>query len=160
SGASMSAVVGRFFWYARGEYRHAPGRPALSTAQQNLVNTMDLNTGPTAQNPSNPEGPGPAPVSTIDRFYPLDLYAGMQLGEYAVTFGKQSLWLGPGESGPLMISDNADPMYMLRLSRTTPLVLPGFLRHLGEIRGEFLFSKLSGHQFPARPFLNLQKLSF
>jgi hypothetical protein len=51
-------------------------------------------------------------------------------------------------------------MYMLRLSRTTPLVLPGILRRLGEIRGEILFSKLSGHQFPPRPFFNLQKFSF
>jgi hypothetical protein len=156
SGASMSAVAGRFFWYASGEYQHAPGRPALSTAQQDLINTLDGNTGP----PPNPVGPSPAPVRGTDRFYPLDLYAGAQLGEYAVTFGKQSLWLGPGESGSLMLSDNADPMYMFRISRTSPLVLPGFLSHLGEIRGEFLLAKLSGHQFPARPFFNLQKISF
>jgi len=51
-------------------------------------------------------------------------------------------------------------MYMLRLSRTSPWVLPWFLRWLGPVRGEFLFAKLSGHQFPARPFFNLQKISF
>ncbi len=156
SGASISAVAGRFFWYASGEYQHAPGRPALTAAQQDVINTLDGNTGP----PPNPVGPPPSPVATTDRFYPLDLYGGAQLGEYAVTFGKQSLWLGPGESGPLMLSDNADPMYMFRISRTSPLVLPGILRHLGEIRGEFLLAKLSGHQFPARPFFNLQKISF
>lgn len=155
TGGSVSAVMGRFFWYASGEYEHAPGRPALTTAQQDLINSLDGNTGP-----PNPVGPPAAPIATIDRFYPLDLYGGVKLGEYAVTFGKQSLWLGPSESGPLMLSDNADPMYMLRLSRTSPLVLPGFLRHLGTIRGEFLVSKLSGHQFPARPFFNLQKISF
>jgi hypothetical protein len=87
------------------------------------------------------------------------MYAGVQLGQYALTFGKQSLWLGPSESGPLMLSNNADPMYMLRLSRTTPVVLPSVLSLLGPIRGEFLFAKLSGHQFPARPFFNLQKIS-
>jgi Capsule assembly protein Wzi/PAP2 superfamily len=156
TGASISAVVGRFFWYASGEYQRAPGRPALSPAQQDLINTLDGNTGPLP----NPIGPAPGAVSTTDRFYPLDLYAGAQLGEYAVTFGKQSLWLGPGESGPLMLSDNADPMYMFRISRTAPLVLPGFLEHLGEIRGEFILAKLSGHQFPALPFFNLQKISF
>jgi hypothetical protein len=155
SGASISAVAGRFFWYASGEYQHAPGRPALTAAQQTLVNALDENTGS-----PNPVGPPPAPVSTTDRFYPLDLYGGAQLGDYAVTFGKQSLLLGPGQSGPLMLSNNADPMYMFRISRTSPLVLPGFLRHLGEIRGEFVLSKLSGHQFPARPFFNLQKISF
>jgi Capsule assembly protein Wzi/PAP2 superfamily len=149
TGASVSAVAGRFFMYARGEFQHAPGRPALTPAQETVIANMDVNPVLT-----------PAPVSSTDRFYPLDMYAGVKLGEYAVTFGKQSLWLGPGESGPLMLSDNADPMYMLRLTRTTPLVLPGFLRHLGEIRGEFLVSKLSGHQFPQRPFFNLQKISF
>ena len=155
TGASASGVAGRFFFYVRGEYEHAPGRDALTLAQQNLINALDSNTGP-----PNPVGPAPGPVSAIDRFYPLDMYAGVQMGQYALSFGKQSLELGPGESGPLMLSDNADPMYMLRLSRTSPLVLPSFLHVLGQIRFEFLFSKLSGHQFPARPFFNLQKISF
>lgn len=155
AGASASAVAGRFFFYIRGEYEHAPGRDALTPAQQNLINFLDSNTGP-----PNPVGPTPAPIDTINRFYPLDMYAGVQMGQYALTFGKQSLWLGPGESAPLMLSDNADPMYMLRLSRTSPWVLPWILRWLGPVRGEFLFAKLSGHQFPARPFFNLQKISF
>ena len=155
AGASASAVAGRFFFYIRGEYQHAPGRDALTPAQQNLVNALDSNTGP-----PNPVGPAPAPINTINRFYPIDMYAGVQMGQYALTFGKQSLWLGPGESAPLMLSDNADPMYMLRLSRTSPRVLPWILRWLGPVRGELLFAKLSGHQFPARPFFNLQKISF
>ncbi|HEY6351178.1 MAG TPA: capsule assembly Wzi family protein [Candidatus Angelobacter sp.] len=154
-GASASGVAGRFFFYLRGEYEHAPGAAGLTLAQQNLVNTLDSNTGP-----PNPIGPAPAAVSTTDRFYPLDMYAGVQMGQYALSFGKQSLQLGPGESGPLMLSDNADPMYMLRLSRTSPLVLPSIFHLLGQVRGEFLFAKLSGHQFPARPFFNLQKISF
>jgi len=62
--------------------------------------------------------------------------------------------------GALMVSNNADPMYSVRFSRTAPLVLPGFLKLLGQIRGEAMFAKLSGHQFPARPFFNLQKISF
>jgi hypothetical protein len=88
------------------------------------------------------------------------MYAGVQLGNYALSFGKQSLWLGPGEMSPLMVSDNADPMYMLRLSRTSPAALPGIFHFLGPASGEFLFAKLSGHKFPARPFFNLQKVSF
>ena len=102
----------------------------------------------------------PAPVNSIDRFYPIDMYAGVQLGNYAVSVGKQSLWLGPTEMGALMVSNNADPMYSVRLTRTEPLVLPGFLRLLGSIREEIMFAKLSGHQFPARPFFNLQKITF
>ena len=149
TGASSSAVAGRFFFYARGEYQHAPGRGPLTAAQSNLIASLD-------QNPVLP----PSPVSTIDRFYPLDMYAGVQLGKFAVSFGKESMWLGPGESGALMLNDNADPMYGLHLTQTTPLQLPWIFRYLGLIKTEFQFAKLSGHQFPARPFFNLQKVIF
>ena len=148
TGVTASAVAGRFFFYTQGEYQHAPGRGPLTTVQETFISLEDTTPVQT-----------PAPVNSIDRFYPIDMCAGVQLGEYAVTFGKQSMWLGPGEAGPLMLSDNADPMYTLRLSRTTPLVLPSVFSILGPIRGEFIFSKLSGHQFPARPFFNLQKLT-
>jgi len=149
TGLEASAVAGPVFFYARGEYQHAPGRGPFTDAQRNLIASLDV----------NPVQPASS-IAETNRFYPLDMYAGLQMGQYAFTFGKQSLWLGPGESAPLMMSDNADPMYMLRLTRTSPLELPGFLHFLGQVRGEFLFAKLSGHQFPARPFFNLQKISF
>ena len=59
-----------------------------------------------------------------------------------------------------MLSNNADPMYGLHLTQTTPIELPWIFRYLGKIKTEFQFAKLSGHQFPARPFFNLQKISF
>ncbi|HEY4678244.1 MAG TPA: capsule assembly Wzi family protein, partial [Candidatus Angelobacter sp.] len=149
TGASGSAVAGRFFFYARGEYQHAPGRGPLTAAQSTIIASLD-------QNPVLP----PSPVSTIDRFYPLDIYAGVQLGKFAFSFGKESMWLGPGESGALMLSDNADPMYGLHLTQTAPIELPWIFRYLGPMKTEFQFAKLSGHQFPARPFFNLQKISF
>jgi len=148
-GASARAVAGPFFFYVRGEYQHAPGRGAFTAAQRTLIAALDAN-------PVQPATPVPA----TDRFQPLDMYAGVQVGNYAMTFGKQSLWLGPGEMSPLMVSNNADPMYMLRLSQTTPAALPWIFRYLGPVRIEFVFGKLSGHQFPARPFFNLQKISF
>ncbi len=149
TGASGSAVAGRFFFYARGEYQHAPGRGPLTQAQSTIVASLD-------QNPVLPL----SPVSTIDRFYPLDIYAGVQLGKLAFSFGKESMWLGPGENGALMLSDNADPMYGLHLTQTMPIELPWIFHYLGQIKTEFQFAKLSGHQFPARPFFNLQKISF
>lgn len=150
TGATASGVSGRFFFFVRGEYEYAPGRAANTPAVQGLIFNLDFNS----------PVPAPMPVAATNRFYPLDMYAGVQLGGYALTFGKQSLWLGPGESAPLMLSDNADPMYMLRLAHTSPFYLPGFLKHLGPVQDEYLFSKLSGHKFPARPFFNLQKISF
>jgi len=147
TGATASAVAGPFFFYAQGEYQHAPGRGPLTDAQRSFISKVD-------ENPLLPA----APIDTIDRFYPVEMYAGVKLGGYSLTFGKQSFWLAPTE-GPLLLSDNADPMYSLALSRTSPLVLPGFLHWLGSIDGEVVFSKLSGHQFAARPFFNLEKIS-
>jgi Capsule assembly protein Wzi/PAP2 superfamily len=148
AGATASATAGRFFFYTQGEYQHAPGRAALTPGQAAFIAGEDSNPVQT-----------PTAVNAIDRFYPIDMHAGAQVGNYAVSVGKQSEWLGPTEMGALMVSDNADPMYSVRLSRTAPLVLPGFLYLLGPIRGEVMFAKLSGHQFPARPFFNLQKIS-
>jgi hypothetical protein len=156
AGGTITGVDGRFFFYARGEYQHAPGRAALSPAQQTLINCqLDSNCTLPFISP-----PAAAPTATTDRFVPLDMYAGAQIGGYALTFGKQSLWLGPGASGPLMLSDNAEPMYMLRFAHTSPFYLPGFLRFLGPMEDEYLVAKLSGHSFPPRPFFNLQKISF
>ena len=147
-GGSTSGVAGPFFFYARGEFQHAPGRGAPPAAVPALLATLD----------SVPASPA-LPVAGIDRFYPLDLYAGLRIDPYTVTFGKESLWLGPGESAPLMISDNADPMYMLRVARTSPVQLPWIFKYLGTMEDEYLFGKLSGHKFPARPFFNLQKVT-
>jgi hypothetical protein len=148
-GAKASATAGRFFFYTQGEFQHTPGRGALTAAQAVFIAQEDVNPVQT-----------PAPINSIDRFYPIDMYAGVQLGHYAFSVGKQSLWLGPTEMGALMMSNNADPMYSVRLTRTEPLVLPSFLRLLGPVREEIMFAKLSGHQFPARPFFNLQKITF
>ena len=149
TGATASATAGRFFFYTQGEYQHAPGRGPLTATQEAFIAEED-------QNPIQT----PAAINAINRFYPMDMYAGAQLGNYAVSIGKQSLWLGPTQMGALMVSNNADPMYSVRLSRTEPLVLPEVLKFLGEVRGEVVFAKLSGHQFPARPFFNLQKITF
>jgi capsule assembly protein Wzi/PAP2 superfamily protein len=149
TGATASGVAGPFFFFAQGEYEHAPGRGAPPPSVPLLIAALD----------QNPASPG-APVSGVDRFYPLDFYAGLRVGGYSLTFGKQTLWLGPGESTPLMLSDNADPMYMLRLAHTSPIILPWIFKYLGPMQDEYLFGKLSGHRFPARPFFNLQKISF
>jgi hypothetical protein len=84
----------------------------------------------------------------------------VQLGDFDVTFGKQSLWWGPGETSAFHFGDNAEPMYMLRVAQAAPIVLPGPLRYLGRIRTQFLVGELAGHQYPPRPLINAQKITF
>jgi hypothetical protein len=88
------------------------------------------------------------------------MYIGLQLGNWSITAGQQDLWWGPGASGPLSFSDNAQPFYSFRVTNASPIVLPGFLRRLGGFRVDLIGGELSGHHLPARPLINGQKLTW
>ncbi len=148
TGFSTYASAGRFSAYVRGEYEEAPGAPAYGLPVRQFIAAAD----------ANPLQPA-RPIESTNRFEPLEAYAGVQLGLENITFGKQALWWGPGEESAFSFSDNAAPFYMLRLAQTRPLVLPGPFAWLGHIRTEFIFGKLSGHQWPPRPYMNAQKIT-
>jgi membrane-associated phospholipid phosphatase len=149
TGFSTYATEGRFSIYVRGEYQHAPSAPAYSQAVRQVIANIDLN-------PLQP----PAPVSGINQFDLLDAYVGVNLENWELTFGKQSLWWGPGYGGAFLFSNNADSNYMFRASRVTPFTLPWILRKIGPVKMDFFFGKLSGNSFPPRPFIHGEKISF
>jgi hypothetical protein len=147
-GFSAYGTLGRFSAYFRGEYQYAGGRNAYS---QNLTNFI-----------AGADGVPPQPAAAIkasDKFDPLEMYLGARFGDFNVTVGKQSLWWGPGSDSAFAFSNNAEPFYAIRVAQAVPIVLPGPLRFLGRIRTEFLVGKLSGHQYPPRPFINAQKIT-
>ncbi len=148
SGFSSYAVSGRFSAYVRGEYQSAPGRDSEPLSVRQFISAADGIPMVGVQN-----------VASTNRFQPLEMYAGVQLGFEYVTFGKQSLWWGPDKQSAFSFSNNAAPFYMLRFAQSRPIVLPGPLRFLGKIRTDVIFGKLSGHQWPARPYINAQKIS-
>jgi hypothetical protein len=148
TGFSGYASSGPVFAYFRGEYQSAPGRSADPLPVRQFIASAD-------ENPLQ----GPMPISSTNRFEPLEMYTGVKLGFENITFGKQNLWWGPDAESAFSFSTNAEAFYMLRFSQQTPLVLPGILSHLGKIRTEILFGKLSGHHWPPRPFVNAQKIS-
>ena len=71
----------------------------------------------------------------------------LAFSNWQVTFGRQSLWWGPGDGGPLILSDNAGPLNMFRINRVTPFKLPSVLGWLGPLRLEFFLGQLEGQQF-------------
>ena len=149
TGFSARGVTGPFALYIRGEYQHAPPSQALSERTRNVIAAADL----------NPLLPATS-SSSVNQLRLLDTYVGVNLKNLQLSFGKQSLWWGPGRGGPLLFSNNAEPIYMLRLSRVMPFKLPGIFSWLGPLRTEFFLGRLSGHRFPARPFIHGQKFSF
>ena len=148
-GFSGYATEGRFTLYVRGEYQHAPSAPAYSDAVRNVIANAD----------SNPVQPA-NPIAAVNRFELLDTYVGASLGGWNLTFGKQSLWWGPDYGSELIFSNNAEPIYMFRVSRITPFTLPWIFHWLGPMKTEAFFGKLSGNEFPPRPVIHGEKISF
>src|SRR5437016_7859681 len=136
-GFSAWTTTGHLVAYLRAEYQHAPSAPALSeSAQQFIFSTNAL-----------PSVPPPTPFPTVNRFQLLDAYVGLNFSNWQITFGPQSLWWGPCFGGPLMFNDNAAPVNMLRISRVSPIKLPGLLSWLGPWRMEWFLGQLAGHDF-------------
>ena len=167
TGASLYMTHGRWVGYVRGEFQASPEIPALPLSTRQVIQNVDF----------YPQLPPGTPQAAKNDFNLLDAYVGMMLSNWEFTFGRQSLWWGPGDGGPMMFSDNAEPINMFRINRTTPLKLPSFLGWLGPIRTEFFLGQLQGYNFVfsptgfppgygfnnplnPQPFIHGQKLSF
>jgi hypothetical protein len=165
NGFSAYATRGPWVAYIRGEEQSAPSIPAFSLATRQIVQQLDLY-------PTLPPGTAQPPVT---QFSLLDAYVGLMLSNYQVSFGKQSISWGPGDGGSMTLSNNAPPINMFRISRTTPLKLPSILGWLGPMRTEFFFGQLTGQVFlenpyglvgqfgqtlSPQPFIHGQKISF
>jgi membrane-associated phospholipid phosphatase len=147
-GFSGYGAAGPFTLYVRGEYQHAPSAPGFPLAARQAIATAD-------ENPLLPY----TPIGTTSQFTLLDTYAAANADRWNLSFGKQSLWWGPAEGGALIFSDNAEPIYMFRANRTIENPFWIF-RWLGPIKLDFFFGKLSGNEFPARPLIHGEKISF
>jgi hypothetical protein len=164
SGISARAASGSFASYVRFDLqRTAPALMAPASADAAIA-AADFT-------PLAAQGP----VSGFTRGRVLEGYASYAFHSNQFTFGKQALWWGPSQGGPLLFSNNAEPITMFRYDRVSPIELPGFGRFLGPIRGQFFVGRLSGQQFTHvgdqtfgnpgvalgnQPFINGQKISF
>lgn len=148
-GFSGYGIVGRFTLYVRGEFQHAPSAPAYPLAVREAIATAD-------QNPIQPA----VPIPTTNQFQLLDTYIAANYSGWNFSFGKQSLWWGPGDGGSLMFSDNAEPIYMFRATPIGSFDIPLLSRVLGPFKTDFFFGKLSGNEFPSRPLIHGEKISF
>ena len=150
SGFSGWATAGRWVVYARSEYQHAPGGPANSTAVQSAIAAID----------KNPVFPSTA-VPARDQARLLDAYVGLNLGNWQLSYGQQSQWWSPGESGPLLFSDNAAPVRMFHIDRVSPFRLPSFMRFLGPMRWDAFFGAVQGTEISnPTPYFHGEKISF
>ena len=168
AGASVDATSGSLVGYARVEYQHAPSVPALPFSARQIIQVVDF------LPPSDiPPGTSAAATNQVDL---VEGYVGFQIKNWQITFGKQAEWWGPDRSGPMVFSNNSEPMTMFRINRTSPFRLPSILGLFGPIRVEVFVGQVEGHHFintistgtvgsfttfvSPQPFISGQALSF
>lgn len=149
AGGSFSASAGPVTLYVRAEYQHAPSAPAPSQAVINVI----------AQRDAVPAPPD-VPVEGINRPELLDAYLAVNVGNWQISIGRQSLDWGPGSAGAMLWNSNIQPVNMARIVNPQPIELPGLLHFLGPTRVDQFFGRLEGHTFIRRPFLLGEKISF
>jgi hypothetical protein len=136
TGFSSHAAAGPFVIYVRGEYQYGSSSQDYTTAQALDIAASDqlpVNSVPTFGHTS--------------RLRSVEAYAGLNLGDWQLTFGQQSLWWGANRSTSILLSDNAQALPMLRLDRVTPVRLPSFLRILGPVNFSGFLGRMGGTRY-------------
>jgi membrane-associated phospholipid phosphatase len=135
TGLSGHAVAGPLSFDVRAEYQHAPAVPDYALPTQLAIANADGTT------------PVPNEIGAINQLHVVDASVGLALNNIQISFGKQSLWLGPGASGSLLLSNNADSVMMMKIESVSPFKVPLLSKVLGPIRGEYFLGQLGGAQF-------------
>ncbi|CAG1066266.1 hypothetical protein BAC1_01874 [uncultured bacterium] len=80
-------------------------------------------------------------------------YGALELWNVELTAGRQSLWWGPGYHGTLLLTDNARPFDLLKLTNPKPVVLPWILRYIGPVKLTAFATRLEWDRDFANPYL-------
>jgi hypothetical protein len=77
-------------------------------------------------------------------------YIKFTVDNFEIQWGKDTLWWGPGYHGALLMSNNARPLEMYKISNPRATLLPWIFRYLGPFRYNLFISELdkeaaSGH---------------
>jgi len=162
-GITAHAEAGPLAFYVRGEYQHAPAVPSNSPQVLNAIAVAD-GTRPVANG-----------TGEVNRFDLLEGMVAVNVNNLQLSFGKQNQWLGVGESGSLLMSNNAEPLLMFKLDSVSPFHIPILSRVLGPARVEYFLGQLAGHEFELngldnmllgpgninpQPYLSAYKISF
>ncbi len=72
----------------------------------------------------------------------IEGYGKAMVGPLEVEAGKDSLWWGPARGGSILMSNNAEPFTMVKLSNPQPVQLPWIFRILGPVKGQWFLAQL------------------
>jgi len=69
-------------------------------------------------------------------------YVKFTVDNFEIEWGKDSLWWGPGYHGALLMSNNARPFDMIKISNPRATILPSIFRYLGPFRYNLFCAEL------------------
>ncbi len=147
AGFTTHAQIGPLALFLRSEIQHSPEAAPDSQQVMAAIAAVD------GTLPMSDGKPGTHRLRLVEGTLGLAI-RGVQL-----TFGRQNLWLGPGEVGPFLFSTNAEPMTMLRIEPIAPYQIPVLSRWLGPVRSQFFLGRLSGQSWEYSPQLFGPRLS-
>jgi len=149
AGFEARAEDARLTLKVRGEYQHAPGRAAYPLSVRQEIAAQDQ----TSLLPATP-------VATTNEFRLIDANLSFHVASHEISVGKREDWWGPGEGGAMAWSNNAEPVYALRITRVDPLEIPGLSKLIGPVRYEGSFGDFKGHRYPNGNYFHAQKIGF
>ncbi len=156
-GFSTSMGAGRFDFYFRGEYQHAPAALGYSL---DLAEMLSENDGiPFATNPKQDTIPL-GPILFTNNFRVVEANASYLILNHEISFGKSDHWLGSAQGGSFAWSNNAENIYAFQIDRIEPLDIPLLSRITGPFRYQFFVGSLQGHTDPNDPWVHVEKVSF
>jgi Capsule assembly protein Wzi/PAP2 superfamily len=161
AGFTSHAVAGPMSFALQGEYQHTPALPSYSPSVQDAIAIADSTL------------PFPAGRAEVNRFDLLTGAVAIQYHNLQLSAGKQEYWWSLTDSGPFLISDNAEPILSLRLDNVSPYHVPLISKIFGDLRSQYFLGRLDGHHFEfdrdhligptdinPQPFIQGLKLSF
>ena len=80
-------------------------------------------------------------------------YAKLNLGNIEFEIGRDSMWWGPGYHGSLLMTNNAEPFDMVKVSNPRPILLPWIFRYLGPFKAAWFITKLEKDRPIPEPYL-------
>ena len=83
----------------------------------------------------------------MNRLHIIDASVALTVNNVQLSFGKQSLWMGPTRSGSLLLSNNADSVMMMKIESVSPFKIPLLSNLLGPLRAEYFLGQLAGTEF-------------
>ena len=90
----------------------------------------------------------------------IEAYGKLALWKMEIEVGKDSLWWGPGYRGSLLMSNNADPFKMVKLSTPSPVELPWIFRGLGPFKFVWFLTQLEKDRPVPEPKLTGMRINF